>query len=125
MNEKINVKNAPAAIGPYSHAAILDRLIFTSGQIPINPQTGEIEGDTIGVQTHRVCQNIDAVLSEFGSSLDMVMKTVCYLSDMNDFAEFNEIYALYFKTKPARSCVAVKGLPKGALVEIEVVAEKL
>ncbi len=122
MTDKVSTNNAPAAIGPYSQAVIVDKLLFTSGQIPLNPKTGEMEGDTIEAQTHRVCKNIEALLSAANSSFDNVIKTVCYLSDMNDFAKFNEIYATYFTSKPARSCVAVKALPKNALVEIEVVA---
>ena len=115
---------APAAIGPYSQAVIMGNLIFTSGQIPLNPETGALEGDNIADQTHRVCKNLGAVLSAAGSDLKKVIKTTCYLSDMGNFAAFNEVYAMYFTEKPARSCVAVKALPKGALVEVEVIAEK-
>ncbi len=124
MRETVNTQNAPAAIGPYSQAVIIGDIIFTSGQIPLNPENGEMVGKTVSEQTHRVCQNLDAVLSAAGSSLEDAVKTVCYLDDMSNFAEFNEVYSKYFTTKPARSCVAVKALPKGALVEIEVIAER-
>ncbi len=124
MRETVSTKNAPAAIGPYSQAVIIGDVIFTSGQIPLNPENGEMVGKTVTEQTHRVCKNLDAVLSAAGSSLENVVKTVCYLDDMSNFAEFNEVYKQYFTTKPARSCIAVKSLPKGALVEIEVIAEK-
>jgi len=123
MHHKIQTISAPAAIGPYSQAILVGNLVFTSGQIPLNPETGLMEGDDIKTQTHRVCNNLAAVLSAAGSSLESVVKTVCFLQDMTDFAAFNEVYAQYFTQKPARSCVAVKALPKGALVEIEVVAE--
>ena len=99
-------------------------VVFTSGQIPLNPETGLLEGDSIAEQTHRVCKNLQAVLSAAGASLTSAVKTVCYLSDMANFTAFNEVYAQYFTEKPARSCVAVKDLPKGALVEVEVIAEK-
>ena len=124
MNNKIQTTKAPAAIGPYSQAVVVGELIFTSGQISLNPETGVLEGGSITQQTHRVCKNLDAVLTAAGGSLRSVLKTVCYLTDMADFAAFNEAYAEYFTEKPARSCVAVKALPKGALVEIEVIAEK-
>ena len=124
MISKVETKHAPAAIGPYSQAVVVDKLIFTSGQIPLNPETGEMVGTDIQEQTHRVCENLSAVLSAAGASLNKVIKTVCYLSDMSNFAAFNEVYAKYFTEKPARSCVAVKDLPKGALVEIEVIAER-
>lgn len=124
MNRKIHTENAPAAIGPYSQAVVIGNLIFTSGQIPLNPETGLLEGDTITEQTHRVCKNIEAVLSAAGVAFENVVKTVCFLNDMADFTAFNEVYAEYFISKPARSCVAVKALPKGALVEVEVIAEK-
>ena len=114
---------APSAIGPYSQAMVTGGLVFTSGQIPLDPETGAlVEGD-IAAQTHRVCQNLAAVLAAAGSSLTRVVKTTCFLADMADFAAFNEVYAQYFTEKPARSCVAVKALPKGALVEVEAVAE--
>lgn len=124
MSKKVETDKAPAAIGPYSQAVVVSNLIFTSGQIPINPETGLLEGENITEQTHRVCKNLEAVLSAAGVSLKSAVKTVCFLSNIEDFAAFNEVYAQYFTEKPARSCVAVKDLPKGALVEIEVVAEK-
>ncbi len=124
MSEKVQTNKAPAAIGPYSQAVVTGNLIFTSGQIPLNPETGLIEGKNIIEQTHRVCQNLDAVLTAAGGSLKSVVKTVCFLNKMSDFVAFNEVYAQYFTEKPARSCVAVKDLPKGALVEIDVIAEK-
>ncbi|MBR3964164.1 MAG: RidA family protein [Clostridia bacterium] len=124
MSTKVETKKAPAAIGPYSQAVVVGDLIFTSGQIPLNPETGAIEGASITEQTHRVCKNLEAVLTAAGGSLQSAVKTVCFLRDMADFAAFNEVYAQYFTEKPARSCVAVKELPKGALVEVEVVAEK-
>ena len=124
MSNKVETNKAPKAIGPYSQAVVVGNLIFTSGQIPLNPETGVLEGNDIKEQTHRVCQNLKAVLEASGSSLEKAVKTVCYLSDMTNFSEFNEVYAQYFTQKPARSCVAVKELPKGALVEVDVVAEK-
>ncbi len=124
MSNKVETNKAPKAIGPYSQAVVVGNLIFTSGQIPLNPQTGVLMGNDIKEQTHRVCQNLKVVLEASGSSLENAVKTVCYLSDMTNFSEFNEVYAQYFTQKPARSCVAVKELPKGALVEVDVVAEK-
>lgn len=124
MISKVQTEKAPAAIGPYSQAVVIGDLVFTSGQIPINPETGAIEGATIKEQAHQVCKNLKAVLEAAGSSLDKAVKTVCFLKEMSDFAEFNEVYAEYFTGKPARSCVAVKEIPKGALVEVEVIAEK-
>lgn len=124
MGNKVQTNKAPAAIGPYSQAIVSGNLVFTSGQIPLNPETGLLEGETIKEQAHRVCKNLEAVLVAAGSSLKNVVKTVCYLNDMADFADFNEVYAQYFTEKPARSCVAVKALPKGAMVEVEVIAEK-
>lgn len=123
MSSKVQTNNAPAAIGPYSQAVVTGNLVFTSGQIALDPATGVLAGNTIEEQTHRVCKNLDAVLSEAGSSLENAVKTVCFLADINDFAAFNAVYGEYFTNKPARSCVAVKDLPKGALVEVEVVAE--
>jgi len=114
---------APAAIGPYSHAVISDSVIFTSGQIPIMPSTGEIVSGGIKEQAEQVIKNLKAVLISAGSDLDHVLKTTCFLTDMADFAAFNEVYAVHFTGKPARSCVAVRALPKGALVEIEAVAQ--
>lgn len=124
MSSKVQTSKAPAAIGPYSQAVVVGNLIFTSGQIPLNPETGVLEGKNITEQTHRVCKNLEAVLSAAGGSLKSAVKTVCFLANMSDFGAFNEVYAQYFTEKPARSCVAVKDLPKGALVEVEVVAEK-
>ena len=124
MSNKIQTNKAPAAIGPYSQAVVVGNLIFTSGQIPLDPETGVLEGKDITEQTHRVCKNLEAVLTAAGGSLKSAVKTVCFLANMADFAAFNEVYAQYFTEKPARSCVAVKDLPKGALLEVEVVAEK-
>ena len=124
MSDKIQANKAPAAIGPYSQAVVVGNLIFTSGQIPLNPETGVLEGKDITEQTHRVCRNLEAVVTAAGSSLQNAVKTVCFLANISDFAAFNEVYAQYFTEKPARSCVAVKDLPKGALVEVEVIAEK-
>jgi 2-iminobutanoate/2-iminopropanoate deaminase len=119
----ITSPGAPAAIGPYSQAMLAGGLIFASGQIPLAPDTGEIAGADIREQTEQVIRNISAVLSQAGAGLEDVVKTTCFLSDIGDFAAFNEVYAKYFTGKPARSCVAVKALPRNALVEIEVVAE--
>jgi len=119
----VETKNAPAAIGPYSQAKIFGDLVFTSGQIPINLQTGLIEANTVEEQTEQVCKNIKAVLEAAGSSLDKVIKTTCFLANISDFAAFNGVYAKYFTEKPARSCVAVKDIPKGCLVEVEVIAK--
>ncbi|MBQ8253978.1 MAG: RidA family protein [Clostridia bacterium] len=121
--EKIYTKNAPEAIGPYSQAMKVGDLVFTSGQIPIDPTTGNVEAATIEGQTEQVCKNLCAVLKEAGTSIENVVKTTCFLSDMGNFAAFNEVYAKYFVNKPARSCVAVKTLPKNVLVEVEVIAE--
>ena len=123
MSEKIYTKNAPDAIGPYSQAVKAGGLVFTSGQIAINPASGNVEADTIEGQTEQVMKNLGAVLEAAGSSFDKAVKTVCFLADMNDFAVFNEIYGRYFTSKPARSCVAVKTLPKNVLCEVEVIAE--
>jgi len=124
MLEKINTNKAPNAIGPYSQAVIDGNMIFTSGQISVDPASGDIVGKTIAEQTHRVCKNLLAVLEACGGSLNTVIKTVCYLSDMNNFKQFNEVYAEYFTGKPARSCVEVARLPKDVLVEIDVIAKK-
>ena len=124
MSNKIQTNKAPAAIGPYSQAVVVGNLIYTSGQIPLNPEPGVLEGGNITDQTHRVCKNLEAVLTAAGGSLQSAVKTVCFLADMADFAAFNEVYAQYFTEKPARSCVTVKALPKDALVEVEVIAEK-
>ena len=120
--KKIATTNAPAAIGPYSQAIAAGDYLFSSGQIPLDPATGEISGSTIGEQAERVMQNLAAVLEEAGASFDAVVKTTCFLADMADFAAFNEVYAKYFTQNPARSCVAVKTLPKNVLVEVELVA---
>lgn len=119
----ISTDKAPAAIGPYSQAMKVNGMVFTSGQIPLNPKTGEIQGTTIEEQAEQVMQNLEAVLEAAGSSYEKTVKTTCFLSDMGDFAAFNEIYAKYFTGKPARSCVAVKTLPKNVLCEVEVIAE--
>ena len=116
-------EKAPAAIGPYSQAMILNGVLFTSGQIPVNPATGEINGNTIETQAEQVMKNLGEVLKEAGSSFEKAVKTTCFLADMGDFAKFNEVYAKYFVNKPARSCVAVKTLPKNVLCEVEVIAE--
>ena len=119
----VYTEKAPAAIGPYSQAMILNGVLFTSGQIPVNPATGEINGDTIETQAEQVMKNLGEVLKEAGSSFEKAVKTTCFLADMGDFAKFNEVYAKYFTGKPARSCVAVKTLPKNVLCEVEVIAE--
>ncbi len=123
MLKKIATDKAPSAIGPYSQAIVFGNMLFTSGQIPINPETGNIEAQTISEQTEQVMKNLGAVLAEAGSSFEKAIKTTCFLANISDFAAFNEVYAKYFTEKPARSCVAVKDLPKGALVEVEVIAE--
>ena len=123
MAETVYTKNAPDAIGPYSQAKVVGNLVFTSGQIAINPATGAVEATTIEEQTHQVCKNLKAVLEAAGSSLDKAVKTVCFLKNMSDFAAFNGIYGEYFTSKPARSCVAAAALPKDVLVEVEVIAE--
>ena len=122
MMKKIVTDKAPAAIGPYSQGIIVDKMLFASGQIAINPATGEIEGTDIVAQTTQVMKNIGAILVEAGCDYASVVKTTCFLADMADFATFNEIYAQYFTEKPARSCVAVKTLPKNVLCEVEVIA---
>ena len=123
MLNKISTEKAPAAIGPYSQAITHGGLVFTSGQIPINPQSGIIEATDIASQTEQVMKNLGEVLKAAGSGFEKVIKTTCFLANMSDFAAFNEVYAKYFTEKPARSCVAVKDIPKGALVEVEVIAE--
>ena len=123
MAEVIYTKNAPDAIGPYSQAIKAGGLVFTSGQIAINPETGAVEASTIEGQTEQVMKNLKNLLEAAGSSLEKAVKTVCFLADMGDFAAFNEIYGRYFTGKPARSCVAVKTLPKNVLCEVEVIAE--
>ena len=124
MIEKIITDLAPKAIGPYSQAIKAGDLLFLSGVMPINPATSELEPNDIELQAKRIMSNIDALLKEAGYSVDNVVKTTCFLADINDFAKFNEVYADYFTSKPARSCVAVKDLPKKALVEVEVFASK-
>ena len=123
MLEKVYTNQAPDAIGPYSQAIKCGGLVFTSGQIPINPASGNVEAETIEAQAEQVMKNLGAVLKEAGSSFEKVVKTTCFLSDMADFAAFNEVYGKYFTNLPARSCVAVKQLPKNVLVEVEAVAE--
>lgn len=120
---KINTDKAPAAVGPYSQAIVSNALVYTSGQIPLDPATGTIVGNDIKTQAHQAIKNLSEVLSASGSNLKNVIKTTCFIADMNDFAAFNEVYAQYFTEKPARSCVAVKTLPKNALCEIEAIAE--
>lgn len=121
---KIATDKAPGAIGPYSQAIETNGFVFTSGQIPINPATGSIDAQTITEQAEQVCKNLCAILEAAGTNAAKVVKTTCFLSDMNDFAAFNEVYAKYFTEKPARSCVAVKTLPKNVLCEVEAVAVK-
>ncbi len=118
----VATEKAPAAIGPYSQAIICGDMVFTSGQIPLNPASGEVEATTIEAQAEQVMQNLGAVLSAAGSGFEKAVKTTCFLADMKDFAAFNGVYGKYFTTKPARSCVAVKTLPKNVLVEVEVIA---
>lgn len=119
----ISTEKAPAAIGPYSQAMVVKGVVFTSGQIPLNPETGEIQGTTIEEQAEQVMKNLGAVLEAAGSSYEKTIKTTCFLADMGDFAAFNEVYGKYFTGKPSRSCVAVKSLPKNVLCEVEVIAE--
>lgn len=120
--KKVSTDKAPAAIGPYSQAIICGDMVFTSGQIPINPASGNVETTTIETQAEQVMKNLEQVLKAAGSSLEKAVKTTCFLADMGDFAAFNGVYAKYFTTNPARSCVAVKTLPKNVLVEVEVIA---
>ena len=119
----ISTETAPAAIGPYSQAIVTNGLVFASGQIPVDPATGAPVGDTIDTQAEQSCKNVAAILAAAGSDMTKVVKTTCFLADMADFAKFNEIYAKYFVSCPARSCVAAKALPKGVLCEIEAIAE--
>ncbi|MBP3936050.1 MAG: RidA family protein [Clostridia bacterium] len=123
MANYVHTDAAPAAIGPYSQAMVTGGLVFTSGQIAIDPTTGNVEATDIVGQTEQVMKNLGAVLAAAGSSYDKTIKTTCFLADMADFAAFNEIYGRYFSSKPARSCVAVKTLPKNVLCEVEVIAE--
>lgn len=119
----VETKNAPAAIGPYSQAKIFGDFVFCSGQIPIDPTTSQIAGANVREQTEQVCKNIIAILSAAGTTIDKVIKTTCFLTNIDNFGAFNEVYAQYFTGKPARSCVAVRDIPKNALVEIEVIAK--
>lgn len=119
----IRTSDAPAAIGPYSQGMTVGNLVFTSGQIPVDPATGAPAGDTIDTQAEQSCKNVATILAAAGSDMTKVVKTTCFLADMADFAKFNEIYAKYFVSCPARSCVAAKALPKGVLCEIEAIAE--
>lgn len=123
MLKKVATQKAPAAIGPYSQGIITGNLLFASGQIAINPESGQIEAEGIVAQTEQVMKNIGAILEAAGTDYTKVVKTTCFLADMDDFATFNEIYGRYFTEKPARSCVAVKTLPKNVLCEVEVIAE--
>lgn len=122
MSEIVSTKNAPSAIGPYSQAIIANGFMFSSGQIPLSPETGDVVCNDISGQTVQVCENIRAILEEKGLSFTDVVKTACYIADMNDFSAFNGVYERYFIGKPARSCVAVKALPKNVLCEIEIIA---
>ena len=122
MIKKVSTEKAPAAIGPYSQAVIAGKMLFASGQIPINPETGSVEAEGIEGQTEQVMKNIGAVLVAGGCGYENVVKTTCFLADMADFAAFNAVYEKYFTQKPARSCVAVKQLPKDVLCEVEVIA---
>ena len=123
MNMKtVATEKAPKALGPYSQGCIHNGIFYSAGQIPINPTNNEIEAETIEAQTEQVCKNLAAVLEAAGTSFDRVIKTTCFLSDMGHFAAFNEVYAKYFTSKPARSCVAVKTLPKNVLCEVELIA---
>lgn len=119
----ISTETAPAAIGPYSQAIVTNGLVFASGQIPVDPATGAPAGDTIDTQAEQSCKNVAAILAAAGSDMTKVVKTICFLADMADFAKFNEIYTKYFVSCPARSCVAAKALPKGVLCEVEAIAE--
>lgn len=123
MKKIISTEKAPAAIGPYSQAIVTGNMIFASGQIPVDPATGNAP-EGITAQAEQSCKNVEAILSEAGFSMNDVIKTTCFLADMADFAAFNEVYAKHFVSKPARSCVAVKAIPKGVLCEIEVIAVK-
>ena len=122
--EKVYTESAPSAIGPYSQAVVCGDMVYTSGQIAINPQTGNVEANDICGQTEQIMKNLGEVLKAAGSSFEKAVKTTCFLADMNDFAACNEIYGKYFTSKPARSCVAVKTLPKNVLAEVEVIAAK-
>ena len=119
----VSTEKAPAAIGPYSQGFVSGNLVFCSGQIPVVPESGEVAGPDIASQAEQSCKNVKAVIEAAGSDIGKVLKTTCFLADMNDFAVFNGVYEKYFSSKPARSCVAVKALPKGVLCEIEAIAE--
>ena len=119
---KIYTEKAPAAVGPYSQAVVVNGMVYTSGQIALDPATGELAGETIEEQAEQIMKNLVAILEEAGSKAENAVKTLCFLTDINDFAAFNEVYARYFTEKPARSCVGVQSLPKGAICEVEVVA---
>ena len=123
MSKTVHTDTAPAAIGPYSQAVVTGSLVFTSGQIPIDPATGNVEAVGIEAQTEQVMRNLGQVLEAAGSSFEKAVKTTCFLADIGDFGAFNAVYGKYFTSRPARSCVAVKDLPKGVLVEVEVIAE--
>ena len=123
MMKKISTEKAPAAVGPYSQAVVVNGLLYTSGQIPLDPETGAIVGSNITEQAEQVMKNLMAVLEAAGAKQENVVKTLCFLTDMKDFAAFNEVYARYFTNRPARSCVAVSSLPKGAICEVELIAE--
>lgn len=123
MIKKIYTKNAPEALGPYSQAVVSGDMVYTSGQIAINPKSGMVETADIESQTEQVMENLGAVLEEAGSGFEYAVKTTCFLAEMSDFNAFNQVYGKYFTGKPARSCVAVKSLPKNVLVEVEVIAE--
>ncbi len=123
MSKIIETDKAPKAIGPYSQAMVCGNVVYTSGQIAINPESGNVEAETIEAQTEQVCKNIKELLVASGSGIDKVVKTTCFLKNMEDFAAFNAVYEKHFVSKPARSCVAVKELPKNVLVEIDTVAE--
>ena len=118
----VATEKAPKALGPYSQGYVHNRVLYTAGQIAINPEVNDVEATTIEAQTEQVCKNLGEVLKEAGTSFDKVLKTTCFLADMSDFAAFNEVYGKYFTSKPARSCVAVKTLPKGVLCEVELIA---
>ena len=120
--EKIYTDKAPAAVGPYSQAVVINGMVYTSGQIALDPATGELVGETIKEQTEQVMKNLMAILEAAGTKPEKVVKTLCFLTNINDFAAFNEVYAKYFTEKPARSCVGIQALPKGAICEVEVIA---
>ena len=123
MIKKISTDKAPKAIGPYSQAVLCGGMLYTSGQIALSPESGELVGENIAEQTEQIMKNLSAILEKAGTSFDNVVKTTCFLADIADFAVFNEVYVRYITSAPARSCVAVKSLPKGALAEVEVIAK--